>query len=224
VFSGWAGVRKFGDLRINDPGSSLSPDRQYKLVVMASDVSRGRLAKLPWGYRDYRVDPDEQLVADAIRASMSIPFFYEPVRMKTKDAQGKDITAWMVDGGHAVELSGGGLRPQGREATSVADLRDEAVGQAELRHETPFEIRGALDFAKALIGTMTNFYDQIHIEDEGIVVRTMFVDTTGVKATDFDLDQPTQDLLYENGRDAAPGFLATWDFEAYKEKYRKPRE
>ena len=52
----------------------------------------------------------------------------------------------------------------------------------------------------------------------------MFVDTTGVKATDFDLDQPTQDLLYENGRDAAPGFLATWDFEAYKEKYRKPRE
>ena len=30
---------------------------------------------------------------------MSIPFFYEPVRMKTTDEQGKDITAWMVDGG-----------------------------------------------------------------------------------------------------------------------------
>src|SRR6266511_888898 len=216
------GVRKFGDLRINDPGSSLPPDRQYKLVVMASDVSRGRLAKLPWDYGDYGVDPDEQLVADAIRASMSIPFFYEPVRMKTKNAQGKEITAWMVDGGmlsnFPVDVFDRKDGKPPRWPTFGLKLSAKPDSAMNLR----FEIRGALDFAKALIGTMTNFYDQIHIEDEGIVARTMFVDTTGVKATDFDLDQPTQDLLYENGRDAATGFVATWDFEAYKEKYRKP--
>jgi NTE family protein len=85
-----------------------------------------------------------------------------------------------------------------------------------------FEIHRTLDFAKALVGTMTNFHDQIHIEDEGVVARSMFVDTTGVKATDFHLDETTQNLLYDNGREGATGFLATWDFEAYKKKYRNP--
>jgi NTE family protein len=74
------GAATFGDLRItDDPDSSLPPERAYRLVVLTSDVSRGRLVRLPWDYPRYGLDPDEQFVADAVRASMSIPIFYEPV-------------------------------------------------------------------------------------------------------------------------------------------------
>lgn len=55
------GVTTFGDLRItDDPDSSLPAERAYRLVVLTSDVSRGRLVRLPWDYRRYGLDPDRQ--------------------------------------------------------------------------------------------------------------------------------------------------------------------
>ena len=93
------GIHTFADLRIDDSGSSLPPERQYRLVVMVSDVTRARLVRLPWDYPQYGLDPDEQSVADAVRASMSIPFFYEPVRFMSRDAEGQEETSFMVDGG-----------------------------------------------------------------------------------------------------------------------------
>jgi NTE family protein len=92
-------VHTFADLRIDDPGSSLPPEKAYRLVVMASDVTRGRLVRLPWDYPQSGLDPDEQPVAEAVRASMSIPFFYEPVRFKARDPAGDEETCYMVDGG-----------------------------------------------------------------------------------------------------------------------------
>ncbi len=96
---GGLGKRTFGDLRIDDPNSSLPPERAYRLVVMTSDVTRGRLARLPWDYPVYGLNADDQLVADAVRASMSIPFFYEPVQFKGRTKKGKRVTSYMVDGG-----------------------------------------------------------------------------------------------------------------------------
>lgn len=76
------GVRTFADLKLTESwAEKLPPEQRYRLVV-ASDVSRGRLVRLPWDYHLYGLDPDEQLVADAVRASMSIPFFYEPAKLK----------------------------------------------------------------------------------------------------------------------------------------------
>src|SRR6185295_11662156 len=79
------GVHTFADLKLIDEwAKDLPPERRYKLVVIVSDVSRGRLVRLPWDYAEYGLNPDEQLVAHAVRASMSIPFFYEPVTLQGK--------------------------------------------------------------------------------------------------------------------------------------------
>jgi len=86
------GVRTFGDLRITDDwAQDLPPEQRYKLVVIASDVTRGELVRLPWDYRRYGLDPDRQLVADAVRASMSIPFFYKPAKLRR---------SWLLDGSY----------------------------------------------------------------------------------------------------------------------------
>jgi NTE family protein len=53
------------------------------------------------------------------------------------------------------------------------------------------------------------------------VDRTIFVDCGKVRATDFDLTESDQTMLFESGRAAAEKFLATWDFDAYKAKYRE---
>ena len=73
------GIRTWGDLRLDDPDSALPPERQYRLVVIVSDVSRGRMLRLPWDYQSaLGVNPDSQSVAEAVCASAATPFFFRP--------------------------------------------------------------------------------------------------------------------------------------------------
>ena len=214
------GKRTFGDLRIDDPNSSLPPERAYRLVVMTSDVSRGVLVRLPWDYARYGLKADDQLVADAVRASMSIPFFYEPLRFTGHDDAGKEVRSYMVDGGmlsnFPIEVFDrtDGKRP--RWPTFGIKLSAKPAAAVVQR----FEVKGTLGLARAMVGTMTNFHDQMHIDDPSVLARTMFVDTGSVKATDFDLDEPTQDMLFASGRTGADKFLQGWDFDAYVAAFR----
>jgi len=79
------GVTTWGDLKIDD--DLLPENERYKLVVVVSDVSRGLELRLPWDFADVLgVDPDTQLVADAVRASASIPFFFRPFHLPAAKA------------------------------------------------------------------------------------------------------------------------------------------
>ena len=71
-------------------GVTTFADLERELVVTATDITRGRLLRLPWDYASLDLDPDEQLVADAVRASISIPLFFEPVKLGDRE---------LVDGG-----------------------------------------------------------------------------------------------------------------------------
>lgn len=65
-------------------------------MVTATDTTRGELVRLPWDYeRLYGLDPDTMPVADAVRASASIPFFFEPVHLRAADG----MESTLVDGG-----------------------------------------------------------------------------------------------------------------------------
>jgi NTE family protein len=76
------GVTTFADLKLHETWArDLPPEQRYKLVVIVADIGRGRLLRLPWDYHLLGLNPNTQFVADAIRASASIPFFYEPVRI-----------------------------------------------------------------------------------------------------------------------------------------------
>ena len=211
------GVRTFGDLRLADADSSLSPEQQYRLVVMASDVSTGRLRRLPWDYpRLGYEDPSSIDVVDAVRASMSIPFFFEPVRLRNR-ATDEDL--WLVDGGMLSNFP-----------VEVFDRRDGrsprwptfGIKLSARRGEqaTRFRVDGPVSLVKAMVGTMTGFHDQMHIDDPSVVARTIFVDTSGISSTDFGLNDKQADVLYRSGRTAAEKFLATWDFAAYKDQFR----
>jgi NTE family protein len=83
-----------------------------------------------------------------------------------------------------------------------------------------FEVDSTADLARSMLATMTSFHDQMHIDDPGVVARTNFIHTFGVKATDFDLSRSTADRLFDSGRAAAEAFLATWDFDAYVQLFR----
>jgi NTE family protein len=208
-----------------DPASSLLPHQRYRLVVNVSDVSLGRLVRFPWDYhRIYGLEPGEQSVAAAVRASMSIPFFFEPARMKYERwAEGRrhDTTSVLVDGGmlsnFPVDIfdTPAGHTPRWPTFGIKLSSRPGAIGES-----FPADVDGPVSLAKAMLGTLTSFRDAMHVDDPSVQARTIFVDTAGVRSTDFDLDDATRQLLYDSGRHAATEFLATWDFEQYKATYR----
>lgn len=214
------GARTFGDLRIEDPNSSLPTERAYKLVIMASDVTRGRLVRLPWDYPRYGLDPDEQLVADAVRASMSIPFFYEPQRFYGRDDQGERVRSFVVDGGMLSNFPIEVFDRTDGKPPRWPTFGIKLSAKPSIPELQRFEVKGALGLARAMVGTMTNFHDQMHIDDPAVLARTMFVDTQHVKATDFDIDEPSQDMLFTNGERGAGKFLSGWDFERYVAEFR----
>jgi NTE family protein len=213
------GKETFADLKLDDPGSALRPEQSYRLVVMASDVSRGRLVRLPWDYPLYGLKPDDQSIAEAVRASMSIPFFYEPVKFKAED-NGKESVSYLVDGGMLSNFPVAVFDRKDNKPPRWPTFGVKLSARPESAQRQRFEIDGTLEFARAVVGTMMSWYDQMHIDDEAVLARTMFVDTTGVRATDFDLHESTQEKLYEEGREAAIDFLKVWDWQKYLETYR----
>lgn len=216
------GVRTWGDLKNVDPNSSLPESEQYKLVVIVSDVSRGRMLRLPWDYQKLcGVPPDDQLVADAVRASASIPFFFRPFHLKADPA---------VTQGHGEILcTDGGMlsnypidifdRTDGRAPRwPTLGVKLSAAKQIEDANWEPNP--GPLELAKSLIATMASARDQLHIANEEYTSRTIFVDTTGFKSTDFHLGNAAKKTLFDNGRSAATKFLGTWNWTEWKAKWR----
>lgn len=211
------GVRTFGDLRVVDEGSALPPERRYALVVTASDVSRRRLVRFPWDYRLYGLDPDEQEVADAVRASASIPFFFEPVTLRSR---AEHAVSTLVDGGvlsnFPIALFDRDDDKPPRWPTFGVRLSMRPDGRVHSH-----EVRGTLSLALSLVETMLEACDGQHIDDPCVQARSVFVDTSGISPVDFGITDELQEQLLSTGRSAAADFLRGWDWSRYLASCRK---
>lgn len=212
-----AGIETWADLRDDDGGSALPPSQRYKLVVIVSDVSRGLMLRLPWDYQNLLgVDPDTQLVADAVRASASIPFFFRPWKMPTnKDLIGHD---------HIVCTDGGMLsnfpmalfdRHDGR-PSRWPTLGVKLSGQQSIRDGDWKPDNGNIQLAKSLISTMMGAHDRAYVSDPRSSSRTIFVDTSGYRATDFQLAAADKSKLFSKGMESGQKFLTHWNWEQWK--------
>ena len=219
------GVRTFKDLRHEEQTDDLR--YQYKVQVIASDISGRQLLVLPRDAAKLGVDPDSLDVAQAVRMSMSIPVFFEPVRIRNRQDRSHHVIVdggmlsnfpvWLFDSDGNPEWPTFGLKlvePDPR--TSIADRlppeEDEKGG-----------IRGVVDFAKSLVGTMTEFYDRLYLEKDSFV-RTIAIPTLGVNSTEFDLSRDRALDLYSAGRSAAEKFLEGWNFDGYVAEFRSGKE
>lgn len=198
------GVHHYGDLRESDEGSSLPPHQRYKLITHTTDVSRARLLRLPWDYEpEFGLDPDRQSVAESVRSSASIPFFFQPRRIVPPRGE----PSWLVDGG---VLSNFPIDVFDR--TDGLPARWPTIGIKLSARRPPGEVLHEVDdvvsLTEAIIGTLTSWYDLENASRPDVVDRTIFVDTSGIASTDFYIDEATQQRLYRNGRDAATDWLA----------------
>ena len=210
-------VETFSDLIMPDYRDN--EQYRFKLRVVASDISRGRLLVLPQDIADFGIRPENLNVATAVRMSMSIPFFYEPVKLQNTKT---NLVSYIVDGGMLSNFPVWLFDTEG-EVPEWPTFGFKLV-EPEEEHEIPHQVRGPISLLSALFSTMMEAHDARYIKDEQFT-RTIPIPTLGVGTTEFDISREKSEALYQSGREAAETFFDTWDFAKYVDKYRrgKPR-
>lgn len=215
------GVTHFGDLVMDE--NSLPEGRRHKLVVTVADVTAAQLVRLPWDYRRlYGLDPDDQLVADAVRASMAIPFFYPPVKLT--GAAG--TTSVLVDGGVLSNFPidtfdrFDGKPPRWPTFGITVLPRLNEGFSAVMPALKPLRLFEQTALLESLLTTMLTGHDQTHLNQPWVAARAIAVESTDVGVLDFDIGVDRLEALYEKGHQAAQEFLATWNWSAYLKRFR----
>ncbi len=220
-------IRTFGDLLVARQKQNPNLFQRYKLTVIASDITQGRIVRLPQDACLYGIDPNAFDVARAVRMSASIPFFFLP--MQLTDANGNP--SCIVDGAmlsnYPLFLFENLRGEQDALPTFGFQLVDTAQ-QHTLSNESNIGDKSndsaprGIAMLKALFTTMMSAHDKLYMNDETFA-RTIAIPVNGVTATQFDLTQAQEQELYESGKAAAIAFFKTWDFEAYKAAYKSDK-
>ena len=221
------GVRTFADLV--HPEFADDPKFRSKLQVIASDVTTHELLVLPRDARKLGIDPDSLDVALAVRMSMSIPVFFEPVRFENPETGRTHVIVdggmlsnypvWLFDcdDGSAPEWpTFGMLLVEPKPSVSIGAR----LPKARMEGSGPHAV---IDYVKSLAQTMMEAHDRLYVEQANYA-RTIPIPTLGVGTTEFDLPPERALALYDSGRWAAEKFLDKWDFDAYVAEFRSGKE
>ena len=205
------GKETFGDLIADE----FKDDERYrfKLRVIASDISSGRMLVLPQDIADFGIRPEDLNIVAAVRMSMSIPFFYEPIRLRNMKT---NQVSYIVDGGMLSNFPVWLFDTEG----AIPEWPTFGFKLVEPEEGAPNQVRGPISLLTALFSTMSEAHDARYIKDADFV-RTVPIPTLGVRTTEFDLSPEKSKALYQSGRQAAERFFDTWDFAKYVNKYRK---
>lgn len=217
------GLTTFGQIHTGHPEEKY----KYKVQVIAADITDRRLLVLPESLKLFGYDPDQFSISRAVRMSMSIPIFFEPVKLQ--DSSGR--THFIVDGGMLSNYPIWLLDDRTSDPPwPTFGFKLMEPDKREMKKPSWDPISNPISFLKSLVTTMVEAHDSYHIsKSKGDFDRTIGIPTVVhidgqekvIKATDFDLSREESEVLYQNGVNAAEAFLRKWDFKEWKEKYRQ---
>ena len=215
----------FADVRRRDlpPRSELPEitDAQYaratyRLHVITSDVTSGRMAILPDDLPRYEdehgtpLDKDTFPIVDAVRMSMSYPFLFAPV---TLYQGGKPY--YMVDGGLLSNFSIWMFdSPNPKRPTWGFRLHGGTSDHENLPYRTIPRPLWAVPLLKAMFSAATEAWDR-ELLAHVVSARTVSIPTHDVKTTNFNLTAAEADGLYEWGEASARAFFADEPQQTY---------
>jgi NTE family protein len=195
------GVKTFRD--ISEGGES-------PLKIIASDITRRCMLLLPDDLANYGINPMSFPIAKAVRMSISIPFYFRPVKLRYKN-----IFSFIVDGCVCCSYP-----------INIFDVsgipRWPTIGFKFANNKTSFTALGRTDTLSFLLDvadTMSHGQLSEHVLEKN-KVRSIEIPTAGVEVTDFDISREKSHLLYKYGYRSAMEFLKRWDFADYVRNYR----
>ena len=209
----------FGELAVKAKDPATASGRFKELFVIGSNLT----LQTPMIYSAEQT-PDLP-IWEAVRISMSIPLFFACVRQQSQvlvdggvtwnypldlfddlkyvdagapDTFSKPASQTVYDENHIYNKQTLGLR---------VDTQDEIAAEKEGWHLPPAKINDFFDYLKAVVGFMNDMANKLHLHQNDWH-RTIALDASGVRATDFDLSGDLIEKLRDNGRAGATQYFA----------------
>lgn len=201
------GIETFGDLKVADEDATDPPERRYRLVVRCLDILQRRVVRLPWDYARYGLDPDAQSVAEAVRASMSIPLVYDAVRIGGEAGQPPGL---LIDGGLTSGFPVTVLDRQDGASPRWPTFGIRLLPRPPATGEIP---TGGLALARMVVDALLDSSDLLEPLTACDERRTVRIDLSRTSQLDLGAEQD-QDM-FRDGHRTMNAFLASWDFETY---------
>ncbi|HLK13363.1 MAG TPA: patatin-like phospholipase family protein [Fimbriimonadaceae bacterium] len=211
----------FETVKRDPPPSEGSP---YRLQMIATDITRKQMLVLPDDIKDYRnpqtgqaFDPDSLKIADAVRMSMSIPYFFQPVILTYHDpTTGTDTYSTIVDGGVLSNFplwifDTKEMQPLRRTfGFHLVNGGGVGGGLNTVIHDLGWAVEEAVD----IFHTATDAWDARFLS-HSTEVRTCTISAGTIGTTDFHLPPEQKQWLLDSGRAGAKTFLDTYRDENY---------
>ncbi len=142
-------------------------------------------------------------VAEAVRASMSIPLYFDAWRFSNDNPDDH----FYVDGGVLYNYPIGAFDDleNGQVNTETLGFQLENLSEPDIY--TPFDYGDLGKYTKSLLETLMYTQSVALTKSAADVARTVNVDYLGVGATDFEIDNATKNKLIQSGWDATLAFL-----------------
>ncbi|SFJ31893.1 patatin-like phospholipase family protein [Thermoflavimicrobium dichotomicum] len=176
-----------------------------ELHVIASDITLSQLLVLPDDLINYGYKKEEISVARAVRMSASIPYFFQPVKIRH---QSHRTHCYIVDGG---VLSNFPVWLFDQEEPRWPTFGFCLVSSSEKKIN---RIDGPFSMLMSIFFTMLEAHDNRAIQGQD-QLRTIMVPSMGIKITDFSLNREQKEQLFRSGQKAAEAFFRDWTFEQY---------
>jgi NTE family protein len=199
--------------------------RGKTLKMIAADITQKAMLVLPDDlpqYLDPRTDkpivPSTFKVADAVRMSMSIPFFFQPIELMHAETRRKST---IVDGGmlsnFPVWLFDVADRDPKRPTFGFRLYGGKSMTPGGL-HTLVQRVAWPVAFGWDMFQTSMEAWDK-RFMSHSTRVRTCSISAEGVGTVDFDITDADQTKLLESGRRAGKAFLADFHLEDYFNTY-----
>ncbi|MGH7620806.1 MAG: patatin-like phospholipase family protein, partial [Gemmatimonadaceae bacterium] len=182
------GVHTFSDLKTE----YTDPKYTSRLQVIASDTSARQLLVLPRDAQQLGYAPEELEVALAVRMSMSIPIFFEPVRVENTQTNHEHV---IVDGGMLSNFPVWLFDCDDEETPDwptfglllvEPDPKVPISERIPAPEHAPHGARGLVDLLSSMLHTMMEAHDRLYLE-KAEYARTIPIPTLGVGTTEFDI-------------------------------------
>ena len=190
-------LKNKGIIRFKD----LCTDGDVKLRVVASDITRKKPLILPDDLSDYNIDPMEFEIAKALRMSMSIPFYFKPVKLEYKGG-----TSYIVDGGVSWNYPITIFDKNNISNTPVIGFKFKNPKSSYTSEGRTDPIAFLFDIAHTMAAR--NIEGDLDEED---IKRTIFIPSMNVQVTEFNISRQKSVEIFRAGYKAAKEFINNWD-------------
>lgn len=188
-------------------------NREFRLKIIASDITKKEMIILPDDLVKYGIDPMDFSISKAVRMSMSLPFYFKPVRLN-----GKDGESIIVDGGILSNFPIWIFDVNGIPRWPTIGFK---LVEPDFKFKEAFK-GNIIAYTMDIIRTMLEENDARYIKNPDFI-RTISIPTLGVKTTDFYISMERSIQLFNSGYGSAIEFLKLWNFNKYVTKYRNSK-